>query len=298
MGIFTSNGLGGLVPTPLTSIPPFESSQQSGLGSLLGNALFNDPPPVSLLGGAQYDVPPPLPPHNALARAMYGEGPLSSLGNAFLQPETKRNAYFAFRFEDIMRVNNVRNGWRISHPDSPTMRSFRDRSIWGKSKAREPESLKNLMRVAVIQSSAICVLVGTHTWKGPWVKYEIARAVADKRGLLAVHINGLNHHRRRTPDPLGYNPLRCMGIHHSPNGCYYIYENFVEVDPLTGQLGWAWRPYQDFKDPVELPRYIPSIQQGFVMPLARYTSEHDYATQNGDVNIGAWIDRAAVAVGR
>jgi MTH538 TIR-like domain (DUF1863) len=281
MSLFTPKGLGGLVPgTTLTSLGP-----SNGLGSLLGNALRDVPPP-------------PPPPHNALATSLWGEGPLSSLGNVFLQPQTKRNAYFAFRFEDIMRVNNVRKGWRINHPDSPTMRSFRDRSIWGKSKAQEPESLKALMRDEVVHSSAICVLVGTNTWKGRWVKYEIARAIADRRGLLAVHINGLNHHQRQTPDTLGYNPLKCMGVYHSPNGRYYIYETFVEVDPQTEQLGWAWRPYQDFKDAVELPRYISSIPQGIVMPLARYTSEHDYATQNGDANIGAWIDCAAVAVGR
>jgi MTH538 TIR-like domain (DUF1863) len=314
MSSLTSKGLGGLVPgTTLTSVGSLESSQQSGLGSLLGNALFNDPPPTlsllggllrdispsppSLLGGARHNAPPP-PPHNELARAIWGDAPLSSLGNAFLQPETKRKAYFAFRFEDIMRVNNVRKAWCIDHPDSPMMRSFWDRSIWEKSKAREPESLKALMRGAVRQSSAICVLVGTNTWKGPWVKYEIARAVADKRGLLAVHINGLNYHERRTPDQLGYSPLHCMGVFHSPNGCYYIYEKFVEVDPQTGQLGWAWRRYEDFKDAVELPHYIPSLTRGRIAILASYTCEYDYVGQNGHGNIGAWIDRAAAAVGR
>ena len=137
----------------------------------------------------------------------------------------------AFRFEDIMRVNNVRNAWCIDHPDShPMMRSFYDRSMWGKSKAREPETLKALMRNAVVQSSAVCVLIGTNTWKGRWVKYEIARAVIDKRGLLAVHINGLNHIEPQAPDQHGYNPLDCMGIYHSPGGHYYLYELNGEVD--------------------------------------------------------------------
>jgi hypothetical protein len=154
MGILTPNGFTSEIA----------SSQQAGLGSSFGKVLS-----------------PPPPPHNAVARAIYGEGPLTSLGNAFLQPQTKRKAYFAFRFADIMRVNNVRKAWCIDHPDSPTMRSFWDRSIWGKSEAQEPESLKALMRDAVIHSSAVCVLVGTNTWQGRWVKYEIARAVADVR---------------------------------------------------------------------------------------------------------------------
>ena len=139
-----------------------------------------------------------------------------------------------------MRVNNVRMAWRIDHPDSPWKRSFYDRSIWGKSKAREPELLKALMRDAVMHSSAVCVLVGTNTWAGRWVKYEIARAVADKRGLLAVHINGLNHHERRVPDAYGYNPLDCMGIYYSMDGLYYVYEYKATINSLlAGPLNWG-----------------------------------------------------------
>jgi hypothetical protein len=179
------------------------------------------------------------------------------------------------------------------------MRSFYDRSIWEKSKTRDPETLKALMRAAVVQSSAICVLVGTNTWQGRWVKYEIARSVVDRRGLLAVHINGLNHIDRQTPDPRGYNPLECMGVYHAHTELYYLYEKRAEViNPQTGELGWVWRPFDDFKDPVPLPRYIPAIDRGYVMPLARYTAEYDFVGQIGHANIGAWIDCAAAAVGR
>ena len=154
------------------------------------------------------------------------------------------------------------------------------------------------MRDAVVHSSAVCVLVGTNTWQGRWVKYEIARSVIDKRGLLAVHINGLNHIKRQAPDPHGYNPLHCLGVYHSPDGRYYLYELKGEVDPKTGQFSWVWRPYEDFRDAVARPQYIPSITQGYVTPLAAYTAEYDYVSQDGHGNIGAWIDRAAAAVGR
>ena len=219
---------------------------------------------------------------------------LSSLANAIPRPETKRKAYFAFRFEDIMRVNNVRKAWCIDHPDTPTMRSFYDRSIWDKSAAQQPEALKTLMRNAVIHSSAVCVLVGTNTWQGRWVKYEIARAVIDGRGLLAVHINSLSHINRGTPDPQGYNPLKVMGIYHDPNGNYYLYE--MRKNGPGGDFGW--RTYLDYTTPVSLPQYIPSIPQGLVMPLSAYTSEYDFLGGMGHANIGAWIDAAATAVGR
>ena len=285
MGPLIPNGLGMLAPDDATP-HPLTPSNSTGMGSILGNALSNYPPPSPSLrlGNALTGALSPLEPRPTLAEALYGQ-------------QTKRKAYFAFRFEDIMRVNNVRKIWCIDHPDSPMMRSFYDRSMWGKSKAREPETLKALMRNAVVQTSAVCVLIGTNTWKGRWVKYEIARAIIDKRGLLAVHINGLNHSERQAPDQHGYNPLACMGIYHSQGGHYYLYELKEEVDLRTGQTQWLWRPYEDFKDAVDLPRYIPSIPQGYVMPLSRYTSVYDYANV-GHANIGAWIDRAATAVGR
>jgi hypothetical protein len=223
------------------------------MGSILGNALSNySPPPQSPslgLGNALAGLLAPLEPRPTLAEALYGQ-------------QTKRKAYFAFRFEDVMRVNNVRMGWCRNHPDGPFNRSFHDSSIWEKREALEPVALKNLMREAVEHTSAICVLVGTNTWQGRWVKYEIARAIVDERGLLAVHINGLKHHQRQAPDLRGYNPLHLMGIYHSPDGRYYIYEYNNVTISLLGLLDWQWRPYEDFKSPVNLPRYIPAINQG------------------------------------
>ena len=72
-------------------------------GSILGNALL--PPP-----------PPPYPPLNALTTGLppaTATTPRRPLGNAFLQPETKRKVYFAFDFDDLMRVNNVRNNFAM-----------------------------------------------------------------------------------------------------------------------------------------------------------------------------------------
>jgi hypothetical protein len=35
-----------------------------------------------------------------------------------LIPTTKRKAFFSFHYDDIMRVNVVRNAWKIDHPDA------------------------------------------------------------------------------------------------------------------------------------------------------------------------------------
>jgi len=216
------------------------------------------------------------------------------LGRALL----KRKVYFAFDFDDLMRTNNVRQAWKIHHPSSALNRSFYDRSIWDSRNIKNDEDLKGLMRGAIKYSSAVCVLVGTDTWRSRWVKYEISRAVVGERGLLAVHINSLNHIERRAPDPLGFNPLEVMGIFRSPSDRFFLWEKHVIVDPTSGQLGWKWQPYEDYTDHVPLPRYMLPPIVNHVVPLSLATTAYDYVAELGHKNIGTWIDSAAVAAGR
>lgn len=77
---------------------------------------------------------------------------------------TKRKVYFAFRFNDIMRVNNVRQFGKVGSEEVKNARDFMDRSIWERSSATDPESLKRLMREGIEYSSVVCVLVGSDTW--------------------------------------------------------------------------------------------------------------------------------------
>jgi MTH538 TIR-like domain (DUF1863) len=177
---------------------------------------------------------------------------LGAIANAKAQ---KRKVYFAFHFDDVMRVNNVRQAWKIDYPDAPGMRSFYDSSFWESRQLDAPESVKRLIRDGVEHTSTICVLVGSQTWGRRWVRYEIARAVIDGRGLLAVHLNNIRHHAIRQPHPLGENPLAYMAVGkvQSPNAFvaarYYLFE-------LTGQ---GWIPYQDHTDAVKCPATLPIL---------------------------------------
>ena len=214
-------------------------------------------------------------------------------------PQIKRKVYFAFTFSDILRVNNVRQIGKIGPRESRNARTFYDRSIWERRSIRNDEGLKNLMRNGVKHSSAVCVLIGTDTWDSRWVKYEIARAVIDGRGLFSVHINSLNHNARRVPDPWGYNPLRSMGVYKDLSGRFFIWEKHVVIKNVeTGELGWEWRAYEDYTDPVPLPRYITNIPFQHIMALSAVTREYDFIANEGAKNLGFWIDAAAVSAGR
>ena len=212
---------------------------------------------------------------------------------------TKRKVYFAFRFKDIMRVNNVRQSGKVGFDEETNPRAFQDRSIWEQRSITDPESLKRLMREAVEHSSVVCVLTGSDTWQGRWVKYEIARAVMDKKGLLNININGLNHHERRAPDVNGINPLMVMGIFQGADGKFYLAESRWEQLTVLGAQGqWRWHLYQDYTAAVPLPAYLKAPGTGLMAPLSNGARSYDYVTENGQVNLGAWVGHAAWQVGR
>lgn len=206
----------------------------------------------------------------------------------------KRRAFFSFHYDDIMRVNNVRNAWKITHPDSPAMRSFYDSSLWESRKLEGPEAVKRLIREGVEHTSAVCVLIGTNTWDRRWVRYEIARAIIDGRGLLGVHINGLLHHQRRVSDALGINPLSYMALGKvQPPGILSIPQYFLFEKKAAG-----WVRYSDYVSAVQRPAWVADPANGHVTPLSSAATTYDYCKQGGHQNIGAWIDAAAKASGR
>lgn len=131
-----------------------------------------------------------------------------------------------------LRVNNVRLSGEFVKSASTAGREiegFYDNSLWESKKGYGDDAIKDLIRDGVKNSSAVCVLVGTDTWARRWVRYEIARAIIDGRGLLAVHVNGLNHHQLRIPHPFGENPLNWLGVGKvqpilQTGPTYYLYE--------------------------------------------------------------------------
>lgn len=207
----------------------------------------------------------------------------------------RRKAFFSFRFDDVMRVNVVRNAWRFHRPDTLLTPSFYDSSLWESRQREGAESLKRLIREGVDYTSAVCVLIGADTWARRWVRYEIARAVIDKRGLLGVHINSIRHHITKTADITGLNPLEFMAVGKVQDNWlvsarYYLFERNLTLG--------GWSRYTDYTNPVELPPYLSDPAPGHVTPLSWGTMVRDFMVDDGSKNIGLWIDLAAQAVGR
>jgi hypothetical protein len=299
-------------------VAPPTLNPEANSTNTLGSLFAATPPssPFGSLGGFLASPPPIFAPTSPQIRPFSSLAdlvapPARSPFNALytppqnpkaVAPETKRKAFFSFHFDDIMRVNNVRNAWKIAHPDSALNRSFYDSSLWEARKLIGPEGIKQLIRVGVLRTSVVCILAGSMTWDRRWVKYEIARAIIDGRGLLTVHLNSINHHQTRGAHPLGRNPLAHMGIAKlQPNKYlppkYYIYEMMLVPDG-NGELIRQWKPYSDYTLAVKKPVWLTDPKVDYVMPLSVDAAEHDYELDHGHRNIGSWIDNAAKQAGR
>jgi hypothetical protein len=219
-----------------------------------------------------------------------------------LKAAVKRKVFFSFHYDDIMRVNVVRNVWKITHPDNALMRSFYDSSLWESRKLEGDEAVKRLIREGVEYTSAVCVLIGSETWLRRWVRYEIARAIIDGRGLLGVHLNSIRHHQTKTPHTRGLNPLDFMAVGKVQESIweparYYLFEKQAVPNGLGGYR-WVWNRYTDYTTSVTLPSWLADPVAGYVTPLSQNASVHDYIADNGHQNIGSWIDRVAQSAGR
>jgi hypothetical protein len=263
------------------------------------------PSPGNSLSAAVSDLLPYAPPShtnpfNHLAAASDLFGSLAPPAPP-LKPAVKRRAFFSFHYDDIMRVNVVRNAWKIDHPDNALMRSFQDSSLWESRKLEGDEAVKRLIREGVEFTSAVCVLIGTETWLRRWVRYEIARAIIDGRGLLGVHLNSIRHHHTKTPHTRGYNPLEFLAVGKVQAAVlstprYYLFEKHAVPDGRGGYK-FAWLRYEDYTDPVKLPPWIADPMPDYVTPLSLHAAVYDYIADSGHQNIGSWIDRAAQSAG-
>ncbi|MBC6402288.1 MAG: TIR domain-containing protein [Hyphomonadaceae bacterium] len=102
----------------------------------------------------------------------------------------KRRVFFSFHYQDdVRRVNRIRNSWRYNHESTRESEGFFDAGIWETSRRTGPDSLKNLIREGIKNTSVTCVLAGARTYGRRWVRYELARSVIKGNGLLAVKIH-------------------------------------------------------------------------------------------------------------
>lgn len=99
-----------------------------------------------------------------------------------------RKVFFSFHYDDVTRVNVVRNSDQITRLYTKAAR-FHDRSLWEEVKKQGPLAIKRMINGGLDGSSVTCVLIGSETWQRPWVRYEVIKSLARGSGVLGVRIH-------------------------------------------------------------------------------------------------------------
>lgn len=209
--------------------------------------------------------------------------PNRSLLSAGLLGVTKRRVYFSFHFErDIRRIQIVRNHWVAD--TSHEARGFFDGSLREKAKRETDLAVKRAINQGMIGSSVVCVLSGTETWTRRWVKYEIFRAIQERKGLFVVRVHNIkdpNYGR----DNLGPNPLDYLGYAPSVFGKNL---NPYHHDPASGKLEF-------FKEAEPISaRALKGLPSDSPTVLSTLFPVYDWYYDNGRANFSDWARTAAL----
>lgn len=112
--------------------------------------------------------------------------------------------FYSFHFDnDAMRAQQVRNIGMIDGnvPVSP--------NDWESIRRRGDPAIEKWIADTMSHRRCVVVLIGSDTVNRPWVRYEIAKAWRDHRGLFGIYIHNLKCPRNGTCGQ-GANPFAAI----------------------------------------------------------------------------------------
>lgn len=189
-----------------------------------------------------------------------------------------KRVFFSFHYQDVIdfRANVVRNHWVLK--DDREAAGFFDASIWEEKKKLGDTALKNLISEGLRNTSNSCVLVGTETYKRPWVKYEIFKSIAVGNHLFAVHINSIKGRDQKIKS-LGTNPFDWLGLKFNSDGTI--------ATPIEYN-GKDWVTYSKH-DPIKLKSPRDKGDWNNSYKLSKWYKLYDWSSDDGYNKFSSWV---------
>jgi hypothetical protein len=113
-----------------------------------------------------------------------------------------RRVYFAFDYQDIWEVNQIRNSGQFV---DVAVAGFHDASQWEELKEKNDAVIKKAVDDALGGTTVTVACVGSRTADRKWVKYELSASEGRGNGMLGVLLPGQSGHTK--PAELGDAPL-------------------------------------------------------------------------------------------
>lgn len=192
-----------------------------------------------------------------------------------------KRVFFSFHYKDVkdFRANVVRNHW-MTKPDRKIC-GYYDASIWEAAQKKGDTALKRLINTGLEQTSNTCVLIGSETYRRPWVHYELLKSYKRGNHIFAVHINSIKSKERMTK-ALGPNPLEHVGVTFSESGLTTTLwekneDKWLEYDKVDGTSSYR------------TDDAVPEKYRGKGFNLAKFYYVYDWVEDNGFENFAKWV---------
>lgn len=135
-----------------------------------------------------------------------------------------RHVFFSFEYEhDVTRAYVVRNSWVTQDRAAA---GFLDKAEFESVERQGDAAIRQWIEEQLYGTSVTVVLVGSHTCRSKWVRYEIQRSQELGNGLLGIDISGILDLQQR--------PSYCCG--QIPVG--YPFYNWTRDDGYKNLGNW------------------------------------------------------------
>lgn len=103
-----------------------------------------------------------------------------------------RNVYFAFHYDDVFLVNQVRKCGIFAE-----RKSFGDWAEHETVQNNSKSAIEDWIKEQMVGASVTVVLIGAETATRPYVRFEIEESIREKKGLLGIYIDQLTGGNQR-----------------------------------------------------------------------------------------------------
>jgi hypothetical protein len=189
-----------------------------------------------------------------------------------------KRVFFSFHYDDVktFRANVVRQHWVTKDRKAD---GFFDASVWEQAKKEGPVALKRMINSALQNTSNTCVLIGSDTYKRPWVRYEILKSMSKGNHIFGVHINGIRDNDKKTKN-LGKNPLDYLGVKFNDKGT-----RLTMYEWKNGK----WEEYEEIDGSSSYTLDVASTSdKGKFFKLSDLYSTYKWNGDNGYKNFANW----------
>jgi hypothetical protein len=126
-----------------------------------------------------------------------------------------KRVFFSFHYDDIWRVNQIRNAWVVRGVNETT--GFIDKAAFETVERQGKASVERWIDGQLNGTSTTIVLIGRHTAHRPYVQYEIRKSYERGNSLLGIKIDNVKDSNGEIDWLVGSNPFQFVQV---PGGLF------------------------------------------------------------------------------